>query len=221
MKTIIFAPNLTPDERVKELQKICYNRGDDTFMRSLTESEISVEKDQFIKLTIEEQKLKDEAKESAQSYQRKINLVSESKKESLDRINTRQREVYDKLYWVVDAANGKMNFFDRYGELIKSRNLTPDETNGVLFNNDGQPKENVPKELPHIIDDEPAHVADIVDIEDADYEEVKEDEIGVADGSIDDANAKVVENENENETKDTEKGKKSTKKRKSSTDTEK
>lgn len=219
MKTIIFAPNLTPDERVKELQKICYNRGDDTFMRSLTESEISVEKDQFIKLTIEEQKLKDEAKESAQSYQRKINLVSESKKESLDRINTRQREVYDKLYWVVDAANGKMNFFDRYGELIKSRNLTPDETNGVLFNNDGQPSENTPKELPLFSDDEPTHVSDVLDIEDADFEDVKEDEIGVADGSIEDPNATEVEIENE--TKDTEKGKKSTKKRKSSTDTEK
>ena len=109
MKTIFFKPNLTPDERVEELNKICYNKGDDTFQRSLTESEIAVEKDVFIKLTVDEQRLKDEAKTSAQDYAKRINVIVEEKNEALERINTRQREVYDKLYWVVDAANGNMN----------------------------------------------------------------------------------------------------------------
>ena len=178
MKTIFFKPNLTPDERVEELNKICYNKGDDTFQRSLTESEIAVEKDQFIKLTIDEQRLKDEAKASAQDFAKRINVISEEKNEALERINTRQREVYDKLYWVVDAANGNMNFFDRYGELIKSRKLTPDETNGVLFNNDGQPNE--AKEIEYI-PIEPEYTADV---QDADFEEVQDIE-GVADGSTD------------------------------------
>ena len=53
MKTIIFMPHATPDERIEALNKICYNRGDDTFMRSLTESEIAVEKDNFIDLSKE------------------------------------------------------------------------------------------------------------------------------------------------------------------------
>lgn len=178
MKTIFFKPNLTPDERVEELNKICYNKGDDTFQRSLTESEIAVEKDVFIKLTVDEQRLKDEAKTSAQDYAKRINVIVEEKNEALERINTRQREVYDKLYWVVDAANGNMNFFDRYGELIKSRKLTPDETNGVLFNNDGQPNE--AKEIEYI-PIEPEYTSDV---QDADFEEVQDIE-GVADGSTD------------------------------------
>lgn len=71
MKTIIFMPHATPDERIEALNKVCYNRGDDTFMRTLTESEIAVEKDRFVDLFKEEQVLVDEAKRVRRHLQRK------------------------------------------------------------------------------------------------------------------------------------------------------
>lgn len=195
-------PHATPDERIEELNKICYNRGDDTFMRTLTESEIAVEKDRFVDLFKEEQVLIEEAKESAAAFSKKIKAASDERKEVFELINTRQREVRDKLYWVIDAKNGNMNFFDRYGELIKSRKLTPDETNGILFNNDGtNANTQEVKELPMMVE-QPDHVSDVegvVDIQDADFEEVKDDD--VADGSIEDINAtEVPANEIEAET---------------------
>lgn len=219
MKTIIFMPHATPDERIEALNKVCYNRGDDTFMRTLTESEIAVEKDRFVDLFKEEQVLVDEAKESAAAFAKKIKAASEERKEVFELINTRQREVRDKLYWVIDADNGNMNFFDRYGELIKSRKLTPDETNGILFNNDGSNANTQDvKEIPFIVE-EPDHVADVADIsdiQDADFKEVKDE--NVADGSIVDENATETDAENTTATqedgKPTETGQKSKKPRK-------
>ena len=194
-------PNVTPDERVDALNKICYNKGDDTFMRSLTESEIAVEKDNFLDFFKEEQSLKEEAKESAQMFAKKINFASQERAEAFEAINSRQREVRDKLYWVIDAANNNMNFFDRYGELIKSRKLTPDETNGTLFNSEGAVKEF--KELPFL---EPEHVSDVQDI---DFEEMQE-----ADGTAQDENATVVDDETQEDEPKAETGKKPKKPRK-------
>lgn len=215
MKTIIFMPHATPDERIEALNKVCYNRGDDTFMRTLTESEIAVEKDRFVDLFKEEEVLVDEAKESAAAFAKKIKAASEERKEVFKLINTRQREVRDKLYWVIDAPNGNMNFFDRYGELIKSRKLTPDETNGILFNNDGTNAntQNV-KDIPFLTE-EPDHVADVADIsdiQDADFEEVKDDNI--ADGSIVDENATETSTENAPSENEAETPQKSTKAKK-------
>lgn len=212
MKPIIFMPHATPDERIEALNKVCYNRGDDTFMRTLTESEIAVEKDRFVDLFKEEQVLVDEAKESAAAFAKKIKAASEERKEVFELINTRQREVRDKLYWVIDAPNGNMNFFDRYGELIKSRKLTPDETNGILFNNDGT-NANV-KDIPFLTE-EPDHIADVADIsdiQDADFEEVKDDNI--ADGSIVDENATETSTENAPAENEAETPQKSTKAKK-------
>ena len=208
-------PHATPDERIEALNKVCYNRGDDTFMRTLTESEIAVEKDRFVDLFKEEQVLVDEAKESAAAFAKKIKAASEERKEVFELINTRQREVRDKLYWVIDAPNGNMNFFDRYGELIKSRKLTPDETNGILFNNDGTNAntQNV-KDIPFLTE-EPDHVADVADIsdiQDADFEEVKDDNI--ADGSIVDENATETSTENAPSENEAETPQKSTKAKK-------
>lgn len=208
-------PHATPDERIEALNKVCYNRGDDTFMRTLTESEIAVEKDRFVDLFKEEEVLVDEAKESAAAFAKKIKAASEERKEVFKLINTRQREVRDKLYWVIDAPNGNMNFFDRYGELIKSRKLTPDETNGILFNNDGTNAntQNV-KDIPFLTE-EPDHVADVADIsdiQDADFEEVKDDNI--ADGSIVDENATETSTENAPSENEAETPQKSTKAKK-------
>ena len=188
MKTVIFLPLATPNERVEELNKICYNRGDETFNRTLTESELAVEKDNFISLLKSEEDLKDELKKTISEYQTRIKAIEEERKQSFTAINTGQLEVRDKLYWVIDFKNGNMNYFDRYGELIKSRKLTPDETNGQLFNNAGEAANS--EGFLAIEHDQQYNgdVRDISDIEDVDFEEsvgsfeseneIKEDEGG-------------------------------------------
>ena len=43
MKTIVFKPELSTDERVKELKKVCKTKTVKAFKRSLTESDIEKE----------------------------------------------------------------------------------------------------------------------------------------------------------------------------------
>lgn len=57
--------------------------------------------------------------------------------ERLERIQTRKRKVYDKLYGLANYGTGLMEYYDRFGELIDSRKLTPDEATWHLFNNNG------------------------------------------------------------------------------------
>ena len=70
------------------------------------------------------------------------------------------------LYGVANPENGQMEFYDKFGELISSRGLTPDEFNGKLFDNEGEASAGA----------EPLGIGfekPKPDIEDAEYEEVK------------------------------------------------
>lgn len=168
-----FMPGATPDERVAELSKICYNKGADTFQRTLTQSEIDVEKDYYFKYLNEENTLKEELKNTVDEYQKKIKAASKEKEDCFETVKTGQREVRDTLYWVIDEENGRMHFYDRYGELIKSRALTPEETNRRLFSNEEIPaieeNENIPGDV-KVGED----VKDIADVENEDDENIKD-----------------------------------------------
>ena len=86
--------------------------------------------------------------------------------EQLERVQNRSRKVYDTLYGVANPENGQMEFYDKFGELISSRGLTPDEFNGKLFDNEGEASAGA--EPMGIGFEKPKP-----DIEDAEYEEVK------------------------------------------------
>lgn len=105
---------------------------------------------------------------------------------------------------------------------MNAEKLTPDEANGVLFNQDGENAQDV-KELSYITQ-EPDHVADVTDIsdvQDADFEDVTEkayentfEDDNVADGSIVDENATATSTDDAETEKPTETAQKSKKPRK-------
>lgn len=179
----IFMPGITPNERVEALNKICYNRGDDTFQRTLTQSEIDVEKDNYFKYLKEENTLKEEMKQAVEDYQKRIKAAAKDKEECFEVVNTGQREVRDKLYWVIDEENGKMLKYDRYGELISQRALTPEETNRRLFDNSEIGFDDEANDLPGDVsfDDDDNEVRDIADVDDeikdVDFEEVTDEDL--------------------------------------------
>ena len=48
MKAIAFMPNATIDERVEQLKKICHSESEETYNRTLTDSEIEREKTDYV-----------------------------------------------------------------------------------------------------------------------------------------------------------------------------
>ena len=168
MKAIAFMPNATIDERVAQLKKICHSESEETYNRTLTDSEIEREKTNYVDNGIRLKDVEVEAKASADSFNAKKTAIKKEMDEQLERVQNRSRKVYDTLYGVANPENGQMEFYDKFGELISSRGLTPDEFNGKLFDNDG--------EAPQPVADNPREIGyekPTPDIEDAEYEEVK------------------------------------------------
>ena len=166
MKAISFMPNATIDERVAQLKKICHSESEETYNRTLTDSEIEREKTNYVDNGIRLKDVEVEAKASADSFNAKKTAIKKEMDEQLERVQNRSRKVYDTLYGVANPENGQMEFYDKFGELISSRGLTPDEFNGKLFDNEGEASAGA----------EPLGIGfekPKPDIEDAEYEEVK------------------------------------------------
>ena len=138
MKAIAFMPNATIDERVAQLKKICHSESEETYNRTLTDSEIEREKTNYVDNGIRLKDVEVEAKASADSFNAKKTAIKKEMDEQLERVQNRSRKVYDTLYGVANPENGQMEFYDKFGELISSRGLTPDEFNGKLFDNEGE-----------------------------------------------------------------------------------
>ena len=166
MKAIAFMPNATIDERVAQLKKICHSESEETYNRTLTDSEIEREKTNYVDNGIRLKDVEVEAKASADSFNAKKTAIKKEMDEQLERVQNRSRKVYDTLYGVANPENLQMEFYDKFGELISSRGLTPDEFNGKLFDNDGEASAGA--EPMGIGFEKPKP-----DIEDAEYEEVK------------------------------------------------
>ena len=166
MKAIAFLPNATIDERVAQLKKICHSESEETYNRTLTDSEIERKKTNYVDNGIRLKDVEVEAKASADSFNAKKTAIKKEMDEQLERVQNRSRKVYDTLYGVANPENGQMEFYDKFGELISSRGLTPDEFNGKLFDNEGEASAGA----------EPLGIGfekPKPDIEDAEYEEVK------------------------------------------------
>jgi len=166
MKALAFVPNATIDERVAQLKKICHSESEETYNRTLTDSEIEREKTNYVDNGIRLKDVEVEAKASADSFNAKKTAIKKEMDEQLERVQNRSRKVYDTLYGVANPENGQMEFYDKFGELISSRGLTPDEFNGKLFDNEGEASAGA----------EPLGIGfekPKPDIEDAEYEEVK------------------------------------------------
>lgn len=211
MKTILFMPTATIDERVKQLEKMWYTKGEENYSRTLNEREIEREKGYYVENGGRLKDVEAEAKASADSFNAKKTAIKKEMDEQLERVQTRSRRVYDTLYGVVDNENGTMQFFDKYGELISTRKLTPDEYHGKLFDNDGDAATaQEPKQLtyakPSFYDGD----ANYEDIQDAEFEETEKEQ----------ENAPAEEAKDEKPAQKPKSPRKTTKKKTSDKDTE-
>ena len=211
MKTILFMPTATIEERVKQLEKTCYTKGEENYSRTLTESEIEREKGYYVENGGRLKDVEAEAKASAESFKEKKTAIKKEMDEQLERVQTRSRKVYDTLYGVVDNENKTMQFFDKYGELISSRKLTPDEYHGKLFDNDGdaataQETKQLDYAKPSFYDGD----ANYEDVKDAEFEEAEKEQ----------KNAPAEEPKDEKPTQKPKSPRKTTKKKTSDKDTE-
>lgn len=181
MKAITFLPNATVSERVAALKKQCVTKREENFQRTLTGTDVEKERFDYSENGGKLKGLEAEAKASADEFKEKINVVKKEMDLQLARIQTGKREVFDQIYGIPNPESGNMEFFDKYGEMISSRKLTPDEYNGRMFDNEGEADANIaaaPREIGY---EQPDKYADV---QDADFEEVTENVADEAGGEV-------------------------------------
>lgn len=120
-------------DRIKMLQNLAVKSEIKTYNRSLTDSEIEMEKDKFSSDAIEKDRQEKELKNTQERMKAGIKSVETLMEERLERIKSGQTEITGTLYGLPNHDKGVMNFYDGYGERINTRPLTPDEKQGRLF----------------------------------------------------------------------------------------
>lgn len=128
----ILYPDMTVQEREKALQRLAVKTKNETYQRSLQQEEIDNEKDRYATKAIDKDNLQKEAKNVADDYKGKIANLDKMMDEALERIKTGKYECTGALYGIANYSESRMMFYDKYGELIKSRALLPDEYQGAI-----------------------------------------------------------------------------------------
>lgn len=170
-------------DREKLLSNIASKKENSSYSRSLTPEEIDREKDQYASKAIQLEDAIEEAKNAAKAAKTTIDSLKKLMEEKISKIRNGKEEAVGTLYGIPNQIDGKMLFYDKYGELIKTRDLTPDERQGRLFiENDAsvstagdvtipvQDHENV---MP-VLDDSVDGAVSVI-TEDVDFEEDSED----------------------------------------------
>lgn len=157
------------EERITMLKNQATKVQVDTYNRSLSPNEVDMEKDRYSRDAIELERQQDEMKRQVDEMKSGMESIKTLMKERLTRIKTGQMEVRGALYGIPDQSKGRMNFYDQYGELINSRDLTPDERQGRLFIGDA-PSEGGNSEPPKPKNPDDDGIMDV------DYEEVGEEQ---------------------------------------------
>ena len=164
-------PEMNPDQRRVFLETNCYVKESKEYNRDLSEEEIETERHFYAENGLALENIENEFKTVKDEFARKIKEQETLMSERLTRIRTRQIKIYGTLYGVRNLETQKMEYYDVYGDMISSRPLTPDEQDGSLFNNDGQPAEEI-----KAVEFKPETTDKYADVQDADFEEITDDE---------------------------------------------
>lgn len=120
-------------DREKMLSNLSSKKENSSYSRSLTQEEIDREKDQYASKAIQLEDEIESAQNAAKLAKTTIDALKKIMQEKISKIRTGKEDAVGTLYGLANHPDGKMMFYDKYGELIKTRDLTPDERQGRLF----------------------------------------------------------------------------------------
>lgn len=123
----IFMPELSPEERLNVMRNNADEVENTDYEKELSEEELTVKKDQFLKNDIALANLEDELADKKKEIKSKIDPLKLKNKALRYEVKTGKKKVKGNLYHMADHVNSKMETYDETGELITSRRLRPDE----------------------------------------------------------------------------------------------
>lgn len=158
-----------PNERLQMIRNLAVKKEDRKYERSLDVEEIDRERFEYINEQCEYQDTEEEMKLVYAQFKERLKYAKERLDERLKTIRTGKKEEYGTLYLIANHSTNRMEYYDRLGELIESRELTSDERQGFLFlgeESDPQINVEVKAEAPDVFEE----------AQEVEFEEVIEEE---------------------------------------------
>lgn len=127
---------ITMGEREQMLVKMAKKTETRSYSRSLQESEIEAEQKRLATDLLEIKELELQLQNIKSDYKQRMENINTRVDERLEKIKTGTMQISGTLYGIPNFKNGRMLFYDKFGELIDSRTLLPDELQGKLYSQD-------------------------------------------------------------------------------------
>lgn len=125
--------DMEPEERVKVLARTALRKESMEFTRTLSEVDLVIEKDNYCRDGMRVASIKNELDAVKSRLTAEIKAIETGQAERLTIIASGKRQIFDDVYLILDQANKKVNYYDKRGEMVHSRNMNDEERQGRLF----------------------------------------------------------------------------------------
>ena len=125
--------DMDPQERVKVLARTAIKKESMSFTRTLSEVDLIIEKDNYCRDGMRINTIENELSTVSATLKAQINAVKKTQSDRLVVIASGKREIFDDVYLILDQANKKVNYYDKRGEMVHSRDMNDEERQGRLF----------------------------------------------------------------------------------------
>jgi len=125
-----FMPDVSEQERIQVLQDTADKVRQESYDAPLSDDEIENRKSDFFKNALEIEDLEDAKKEAATEFSDQIKEVKVKNREIRNEIKSGAAKKEGILYDIANYESGYMETFDKSGDLIEKRRLTPVEKKG-------------------------------------------------------------------------------------------
>lgn len=127
-----FMPEISQSERMNILQQNADKIEQTTYLKPLSEDELSARRESLTDNSIRLSDLEEDKKEATKQFKDQIDPLKSANKTILVEIRTKQAKVDGTLYFMANHEESMMETYDDTGEMIESRRLRPDEKQGRL-----------------------------------------------------------------------------------------
>lgn len=117
----------SPDEIQDNLESLAIGVELTSYLKPLTEEERKGLKNDFVSTCIRKGQLEDELDKIKEDYKAKLTPVKQKYAAIIEALKTDSMWIEDDLYLIPDWRNNRVNYIDRFGNLINSRDMTKQE----------------------------------------------------------------------------------------------
>lgn len=104
-----------------------------SYTRTLTENELTIEREQLAEASIKRSEIEDEKKEAVKGFKAMLDPLNDQISEHLQKIKTGKEEIKGSLHAFKDHEEGTVYFYDDNGEMVYSRRLRANEVQKTVM----------------------------------------------------------------------------------------